>query len=67
MANLIRMDLRRMFRSPMFFVSLAVIGVFNILLNVGLTMAARFFVPSQAMNKISQFHLPPCQSAADIL
>lgn len=49
MANLIRMDLRRMFRSPMFFVSLAVIGVFNILLNVGFTAASRFFVPSAVL------------------
>ena len=65
MANLIRMDLRRMFRSPMFFISLAVIGVFNILLNVGLTTAARFFVPSAAIppvtltsSVVSPFYLP---------
>ncbi len=65
MANLIRMDLRRMFRSPMFFISLAVIGVFNILLNVGFTAAARFFVPTEVMppatltsSIVSPFYLP---------
>ncbi|MBQ5640272.1 MAG: hypothetical protein IIV05_00550 [Ruminococcus sp.] len=65
MANLIRMDLRRMFRSPMFFISLAVIGVFNLLLNVGFTAAARFFVPTEVMppatltsSIVSPFYLP---------
>ena len=45
MANLIKMDLRRMFRSPMFLVSLSVVAVFNIVLNVVLTIVTKLFIP----------------------
>ena len=48
MANLIKMDMRRMFRSPMFFISLSVIAVFNILMTVGTTMLAKMFAAGQA-------------------
>ncbi len=44
MANLIKMDLRRLFHSPVFIISLSVVGVFNILLNVLFTIAGSFFL-----------------------
>lgn len=45
MANLIKMDLRRVLLSPMFFVSLSVIALFNILLNIAITGISKFFAP----------------------
>lgn len=48
MANLIKMDLRRVFRTPMFYISLSIVAVFNILLNVALTSISKFFMASVA-------------------
>ncbi|MBQ1436997.1 MAG: hypothetical protein IIZ07_03575, partial [Ruminococcus sp.] len=44
MANLIKMDSRRLFHSPVFLVSLSIVAVFNILLNVVISIAANFFM-----------------------
>ena len=49
MANLIKMDLRRLFRSPMFLITLSVAAVFNILLTVGMAMLTKMFASAQAV------------------
>lgn len=48
MANLIKMDLRRLFRSPMFLITLSVVAVFNVLLTIGATMLTKMFAAGQA-------------------
>lgn len=47
MANLIKMDMRRMFRSPMFLITVSVVAVFNILLTVGLAVLVKLFGAGQ--------------------
>lgn len=47
MGNLIKMDLRRMLHSPMFFISLSVVAAFNIILNVVFTLLSKVFVPTE--------------------
>ena len=49
MANLIKMDMRRLFRSPMFLITLSVVAVFNILMTVGATMLVKTFGAGQAV------------------
>ena len=39
MANLIKMDMRRMLHAPMFYITLIIVSAFNILLNFALVSA----------------------------
>lgn len=43
MANLLKMDIRRLFHSPMFIISLSVIAVFNIILNILIAVFSKLF------------------------
>lgn len=47
MGKLIRMDLRRVLHSPMFFISLSVVAAFNIILNIVFTLLSKVFVPAE--------------------
>lgn len=48
MGNLIKMDLRRLFHSPMFYISVAVVAVLNIVLNIFLSMIVMMFAGASA-------------------
>lgn len=49
MANLIKMDMRRMLHAPMFYITLIIVSAFNILLNFALVSVAKLFMSSQAV------------------
>lgn len=44
MVNLIKMDTRRLFHSNVFLISLSVVALFNIVLNIAITIAGNFFM-----------------------
>ena len=58
MGNLIKMDLRRLFHTPMFIISMCVVAVLNIITSCGITIVARL---------ISENPQPSTQSVSEIL
>ena len=49
MANLIKMDMRRMFRSPMFLITVSVVALFDILSTVGAVFLVNSFAAGQVI------------------
>ena len=51
MANLIKMDMRRLFRSPFFIIAVSVVAVFNILSTVAMTLLSNMFSADQTVTQ----------------
>lgn len=54
MANLVKMDLRRLFHSKMFFISAGIVAALNIILMTLIPLFTKFFIPSE-MVRIVEF------------
>ncbi len=50
MGNLVKMDLRRLFMSKVFYISMAVVGAFNILFQIVPPIFVRFLAPSEPIH-----------------
>ena len=61
MSNLVKMDLRRLFHSPMFIISMCVVAVLNIITSCGITIVERLLVenPEPSTKSFSELLMTP--------